>query len=220
MAFAGFSAAATAFYGGLVADNSKAYWLANRAVYDTEVRGAMDALLADLDEFGPFHVFRPYNDARFAKGRPPYKEHIAGISESEGGAVFYVQFSAAGLLVGSGYYSMRTDQLDRFRTAVDDQARGAELAELCAGLESRGYRMGAVDELKTAPRGYPKDHARIDILRRKGLTAFRNFDVAAWMRTKGVVRRVRDAWNECTDLNAWLDTHVGPSTLPPPDLDR
>lgn len=220
MAFSGFTPAATAFYEGLVADNSKAYWLANRSVFDTDVRGAMDALLADLDEFGPFHVFRPYNDARFAKGRPPYKEHIAGISESEGGAVYYVQFSASGLLVGSGYHYMATDQLERFRTAVDDEHRGAELAALCTGLEARGYRMGAADELKSAPRGYPKDHPRIEILRRKGLTAFRNWDVTAWMRTKGVVRRVRDAWNECAELNAWLDTQVGPSTLPPPDIDR
>lgn len=220
MAFTGFSPAAVAFYEGLAADNSKAFWLAHRPVYDTEVRAAMDALLAELAEFGPFHVFRPFNDARFAKGRPPYKEQIGAISESEGGAVFYVQFSAAGITVGSGYHYMASDQLDRFRTAVDDDSRGEELAAICAALEGNGCRMGAADELKTAPRGYAKDHARIEILRRKGLTSFRSWDVASWIHTKAVVRRVRDAWNEAGHLNAWLDTHVGPSTLPPPDFDR
>ena len=218
--FSGFSPEAVTFYEGLVADNSKSYWLANRAVYDGEVRAAMDALLADLDEFGPFHVFRPYNDARFAKRRPPYKEHIAGISESEGGAVFYVQFSATGIVLGSGYYSMASDQLERFRSAVDDEHSGPEIAAICACLERAGCRIGAASELKTAPRGFPKDHQRIALLRRKGLTSFRHFDVATWMHTKGVVSRVRHAWHECAELNAWLDTHVGPSTLPPPDHDR
>jgi uncharacterized protein (TIGR02453 family) len=218
--FSGFSPAALAFYEGLVADNSKAYWQAQRAVYDTEVRGAMLALLDELAEFGPFHVFRPYNDARFAKGRPPYKEQIGAVGESEGGAVQYVAFSAEGLMVGTGYYAMAADQLERFREAVDDEHRGAEVAELSAALERRGYTIGAIDELKTAPRGYAKDHPRIALLRRKGLTAFRRWPVAPWLHTRGVVKRVREAWNEPAALNAWLDTHVGPSTLPPPDFDR
>jgi uncharacterized protein (TIGR02453 family) len=220
MRFTGFSPAALAFYEGLAADNSKVYWQAHRAVYDTEVKGAMLALLDELDEFGPFHVFRPYNDVRFAKGRPPYKEQIGAVGESEGGAVQYVAFSAAGLMVGTGYYSMAADQLDRFRQAVDDEHRGTEVAELSAALERKGYTIGAIDELKTAPRGYAKDHPRIALLRRKGLTAFRSWPVAPWLHTRSVVKRVRDAWTEPAALNAWLDTHVGPSTLPPPDFDR
>ena len=220
MSFSGFSPAALAFFEGLAADNSKAYWQANRGVYDIEVKGAMLALLDELDEFGPFHVFRPYNDVRFAKGRPPYKEQIGAVGESEGGAVQYVAFSAGGLTVGTGYYSMAVDQLERFRQAVDDEHRGGEVAELCAALEAKGYTIGAIDELKTAPRGYPKDHARIALLRRKGMTAFRTWPVAPWLHTKGVVRRVRDAWTEPAVMNKWLDAHVGPSTLPPPDFGR
>src|SRR4051794_14385339 len=135
----------------------------------------MQALLDDLGEYGPFHIFRPYNDVRFAKGRPPYKEQIGAVGESQGGAVQYVAFSAAGLTVGTGYYSMAADQLERFRAAVDDEHRGAEAAELCAALEARGYSIGAMEELKTAPRGYPKDHPRIALLRRKGLTSFRSW---------------------------------------------
>jgi uncharacterized protein (TIGR02453 family) len=220
MRFSGFSPAALAFYEGLVADNSKAYWQANRSVYDAEVRGAMIALLETLAEFGPFHVFRPYNDVRFAKNKPPYKEQIGALSESEGGAVYYVAFSADGLRSGTGYYSMAADQLERFRHAVDDEHRGTEVVELCAALEAKGYTIGAIDELKTAPRGYPKDHPRIALLRRKGLTAFRSWPVAPWLHTAGVTKRVRQAWTEPAALNAWLDTHVGPSTLPPPDVDR
>lgn len=220
MSFTGFSPAALSFFDGLAADNSKAYWQAHRGVYDVEVKGAMLALLDELDDFGPFHVFRPYNDVRFAKGRPPYKEQIGAVGESQGGAVQYVSLSASGLVIGTGYYAMASDQLDRFRQAVDDEHRGGEIAKVCATLESTGFTLGAIGELKTAPRGYPKDHPRIALLRRKGLTAFRTWPVAPWLHTRGVVKRVRDGWTVPNELNAWLETHVGPSTLPPPDFDR
>ena len=219
MAFAGFSTEAISFYEGLVADNSKVYWQAHKATFDAHVKGAMVALLEELDEFGPFNIFRPYNDVRFAKGRPPYKEAIGAVGEREGGAIFYVQFSAAGLTIGSGYYAMATDQLERFRAAVDDDSRGAEIAAISAALAKK-YTLGAISELKTAPRGYPKDHPRIELLRRKGLTAFMSWTPQSWMHTKAVVKKVRDGWNGANALNDWLDAHVGPSTLPPPDWNR
>ena len=220
MAFNGFPVEALAFYQGLAADNSKVFWQANKVGYDANVRGSMLALLEQLDEFGPFHVFRPFNDARFAKGRPPYKEQIGAVGEREGGAIYYVAFSAGGLMIGSGYYAMATDQLERFRTAVDDDARGREVEAICGALRKRGFIVGAISELKTAPRGYPKDHPRIELLRRKGLTAFKSWAPEPWLHTKAVVKKVRDGWNGASDLNDWLDAHVGPSTLPPPDWDR
>ena len=65
-------------------------------------------------EFGPFHLFRPHNDLRFSKNKPPYKTHQGAYGESEGGAGHYFQISALGLMCGTGYYSMANDQLDRF----------------------------------------------------------------------------------------------------------
>jgi uncharacterized protein (TIGR02453 family) len=209
-----------AFFEGLAADNSKVYWQANRAVYDTEVKQALQAVLDDLADHGPFKIFRPYNDVRFAKGRPPYKEQIAAAAESEGGSMYYVQFSASGLMTGTGYYTMAADQLDAFRRAVDDEHRGRELADICAVLTERGYSLAAMEQLKTAPRGYRKDHPRIDILRRKGLTASMSWTPARWLHTAAVVTRIRAAWEGASAMNDWLDTHVGPSTLPPPDWDR
>ncbi len=220
MAFAGFPPAALEFFEGLAADNSKSYWLAHKTVYDEAVKGAMSALLADLAEFGPFNIFRPYNDVRFAKGRPPYKEQIGAIGESEGGAIHYVQLSTEGLMVGTGYYHMAADQLDRFRRAVDAEHTGAAAAAVCSALEKKGFTIGAIGELKTAPRGYPKDHPRIDLIRRKGLASFRSWPVEPWLHTKSVVKKIRDAWTASEQLNAWLDANVGPSTLPPPDWDR
>lgn len=217
MAFTGFPEAAFRFYEALAADNSKTFWQANRATYVTAVREPLDAVLAALDDHGPFHVFRPNRDLRFSKEKVPYKDHQGAYGESEGGAGFYLQVSANGLLVGTGYYAMASDQLERFRTSVTSDVLGPEIQAITDRLVARRYRIGAISELKTAPRGYPADHPRIALLRRKGLMATREWTVAPWMATRAVVTRIREVWDGAAEMNAWLDTHVGPSTLAPDD---
>lgn len=217
MPFTGFSDDALDFYRRLELDNSKAFWEANRATYVAAVRDPMRELTSELGDLGPFHVFRPHNDLRFSKQRPPYKTHQGAYVESEGGAGFYIQLSASGLMLAAGYYAMAADQLARFRAAVDDDRTGVEVAAITADLRRRRYSIGAISELKTAPRGVPKDHPRIDLLRRKGLMASVDVGSPAWIHTRGAVARIRRTWEGAADLCAWLDANVGPSTLPPDD---
>ena len=217
MAFSGFPVEGIEFYEQLAADNSRAFWQANKSRFDEFVKQPMVELTEELADFGPFHMFRPYNDVRFSKNKPPYKTAQGAYGESEGGAGHYVQFSAEGLMVGAGYYAMAKDQLVRFREAIAGEATGAELAALAADAEQRRYSLGAIDTLKTAPRGYPKDHPRIELLRRKGLIATQEFGASKWIHTKAAAKRIRDSWTGVADLCAWLDAHVGPSTLPPDD---
>lgn len=214
MAFTGFPPAAFEFYAQLEEDNSKTFWQANKVTFESAVKGPMVALTEELDEYGPHHVFRPYNDLRFAKDRPPYKTAQGAISEGEGGCGYYVQLSAEGMMAAAGYYMMAKDQLQRFRAAVDADSTGAEIAALAAGVEADGFNVAAHDELKTAPRGFAKDHPRIALLR-GGLMASRSWPVAPWMHTGQVATYVRNAWAGAAAMSAWLDTHVGPSTLPP-----
>jgi uncharacterized protein (TIGR02453 family) len=214
MAFTGIPPQALDFYTRLEADNSKAFWEANKAVYRDEVKAPVQALCDDLAEYGPFHLFRPYNDVRFAKGRPPYKTQQGAYSEGEDGAGFYFHISREGLLAAAGYYAMMRDQLERFRDAVDSPNTGEEIAGIVAGL-SKHYRIGAIDELKTAPKGYPKDHPRINLLRRKGLMLSIDFGAPKWLHTKQAATKLRQVWRAAEPMNAWLDAHVGPTTMEP-----
>jgi uncharacterized protein (TIGR02453 family) len=215
MAFSGFPDEAIRFYEGLIDENNRRYWLANKPVFESAVRAPMLALLDELADHGPFHLFRPNKDVRFSKDKTPYKDHIAAYGESEGGSGFYVQFSATGMIAGSGYYHMAADQLDRFRAALDSDAVGGEIAAITDRLGKKGLEFSAIGSLKTAPRGYPRDHPRIDLLRLKGLVGTRRWKPAKWMQTKAVVQRVRDTWDLAEPMSAWLDAHVGPSTIPP-----
>ena len=128
-------AAAIDFYERLQADNTKTFWQANKDTYEAAVKRPMDELCAELADYGQFHVFRPYNDLRFAKNRPPYKTAQAAATQGEGGTGYYVQISAEGLMAAAGYYMMAKDQLERYRAAVDDESSGTRAAELVDALD-------------------------------------------------------------------------------------
>jgi uncharacterized protein (TIGR02453 family) len=208
MAFKGWPDSALAFYEGLEADNSKAYWLDQKEVYEREVKAPMDALLSELTaEFGESKLFRPYRDTRFSRDKSPYKTAIAARIGAG-----YVQFSADGLFAGAGMYHMMPDQLSRFREAVASEKAGQKLDGVVAALTKGGLNVHAMEELKTAPKGYPKDHPRIALLRMKGLVASRAWEPAGWLSTAAAKKRVVDVLRGTRPLLAWLEVNVGPST--------
>ncbi len=217
MGFSGLPTEGIDFFEQLAADNSKAFWADNKHRYVEFVKAPMTELAEELTEFGPFHLFRPHNDLRFSKNKPPYKTQQGAYGELEGGSGYYVQFSAEGLMVGSGYYAMAKDQLQRFRELVDADHTGEEIAAIAAEMRAEKFEVTAIDELKTAPRGYPRDHPRIELLRMKGCLAMKNFGAPKWIHSQTAATRIRDTWTATRPLTDWLDAHVGPSTLPPDD---
>jgi uncharacterized protein (TIGR02453 family) len=208
MAFSGWPAEAVKFFEGLEADNTKAYWTAHRPVFDASVHAPLAELLDELaGEFGPGRVARPYRDVRFRADKSPYKTNIYAILRDGG----YVSFSADGLVAGVGYYQMEPDQLDRYRRAVADDAAGAELGRLVDRLAAKRIQVEGSSSLKSAPRGYPKDHPRIDLLRHRGLIAWRHWPVEPWLHTAAAKRRVVEFLRTAAPLQAWLDEQVGRS---------
>ena len=207
MAFRGWPAEAIEFFEGLMADNTKAYWQDHKADYEKLVRGPMEELLNELATIGAGKIFRPYRDVRFSKDKAPYKTNIAATVENGG----YISFSADGLGVGSGYYMPAPDQLERYRAAVAADKTGPQLVKLVDKLRKDAYEVNGHDALKTAPKGYPKDHPRIELLRQKGLIVWKQWPVAAWMGTAQAKKRIVDVFNASKPMNAWLDKHVGPT---------
>jgi uncharacterized protein (TIGR02453 family) len=205
MAFAGWPVEAVEFYEGLEADNTKAYWQEHRSVYERCVKGPMEELLGELaKDFGAGRVFRPYRDIRFSTDKTPYKLNCA--AHLEGG---YISFAADGLFVGSGLYMPEPEQLRRFRAAVDDTKAGPRLVAIVTALRNGGYDVGAHEVLKTAPRGYPKDHPRIELLKDKGLVMSKSWPTGSWLGTPKAKDRVATCLKAARPLNAWLERHVG-----------
>jgi uncharacterized protein (TIGR02453 family) len=210
MAFRGWPVEALEFFEGLEADNSKAYWQRNKATYETLVRAPMEELLAELaPEWGEGRIFRPYRDVRFSSDKSPYKTHMGAVV-GEG----YVQLGAEGLAAGAGMWEMAPDQLERYRRAVSEDRSGEMLAGIVAKARAAGVDAVGHGVLKTAPRGYPKDHPRIELLRYKGLVAWKEWPAGAWLGTRRAMDRVVEFLRASRPLNEWLRTHVGESTAP------
>jgi uncharacterized protein (TIGR02453 family) len=198
----------------LEANNDRDWFKANRARYDAHLVEPTRELAAALAHLGPPRLFRPYNDARFHQ-RPPIKEQL-GMAIGYGPAGgYYVELSLDGLLVGAGLHHPASDQLERFRQALDDDRRGKAFDRAVDGATKAGLQL--IDPvLKRAPRGYPADHPRIDHLRRRNVTVYRRHELEPWLHTPQCTTRVRAELDATRPLVRWLTDNVGPSQLPQP----
>jgi len=128
--------------------------------------------------------------------------------------VQYLHLDASGLMVACGNYVMETDELDRYRQAVVDDTSGAELTEILAALRRRrSLRLGTggAEPLKTAPRGFPRDHPRADLLRQKGIIVMRTRPPSELQNGTRIRTFVVDTFEICADLTDWLGRYVGAS---------
>jgi uncharacterized protein (TIGR02453 family) len=202
--FTGWPVEAIEFYEGLEDDNSRSYWQAHKSEYERSVKRPMEALLAELEEeFGPGKIFRPNRDVRFSSDKTPYKLNCA--AHLTGG---YLSVSADELFVGSGLHMPVADDLKRFRAAIDDERTGRELEQIVAALRTAHYDVGAHDSVKTAPRGYAKDHPRIELLKLKGIVMSKSWPVGGWLGTRTAKDRVVTTLEAARPLNAWIEDHV------------
>jgi uncharacterized protein (TIGR02453 family) len=216
--FRGVPPDALTFFAELEGNNERSWWLANKARFDESVRGPLSALLAELEPVaGPFHMFRMNRDVRFAKDKSPYKTAQGAVAEAEGGTRLYVQISASGLFVGGGMYHGAPDQVVRLRRGIDGEATGAQFVAAIAAVRKAGLTVdgGMEPPLATAPRGFARDHPRVEYLRWKGCTASKELGAPRWLHTSSVADRIRAVWTKAEPLFGWLDANVGPSELPP-----
>ncbi|MGO9340935.1 MAG: DUF2461 domain-containing protein [Acidimicrobiales bacterium] len=204
-AFRGWPIEAVEFFQGIELENTKSYWTSHKDLYQEKVLGPMTALLAELaPEFGSGRVFRPYRDTRFSADKSPYKTNIAAHNDAA-----YISLSADALGVGTGLYMPSSDQLARFRAAVADNRAGPELVRLVSALRKKKCEVSAHEVLRSAPRGYPIDHPRIELLRYKGLTAWKDWPVGSWLDTSAPKRRIVDFLRATASLRKWFDSNVG-----------
>lgn len=194
------------FYADLEEDNSKAFWQARQPDYDRHVLRPLRLVLAELaEEFGEAKVFRPHRDVRFSADKSPYKTH-QGAYVAAGPAVgWYVEISADGLRTGGGFYAADAAHLANYRKAVAED--GSTLAGLLAALPTHWGRGG--DKVRTAPRGYPKEHPQIDLLRHKSLSMMRTHGRAVDLSTEEAAAMVRADWRQVSEVVEWLAEAIG-----------
>jgi uncharacterized protein (TIGR02453 family) len=206
--FSGWPEECQRFFIGLELDNSKKYFDANRTIYEEMVKGPMVALIESLQkDYGPGKVFRPNRDIRFSKDKSPYKTNIAGYAGMEGNGG-YLSLDARGLTVASGRYEFTPEELNKYRKKVAAAPTGAALVAIVAKLEKAGYKIGG-EELKRVPAGFPQDHPRERLLRRKLIYIHKNFGLQPWLGTAAARKQIVKVFDDAAPLNDWMKRNVG-----------
>lgn len=204
--------AALDFLRELEANNDRDWFKANRTRYDQDLFAPARDLAERLGHLGEPHYFRPYNNLRFRPG-PPLKEHIAVAIGYGAVGGYYFQLSLDGLVVAAGMHRPASDQLERFRAAIDDDHAAGGFERALASAQADGLSP-APPELKRAPRGYRPDHRRVDRLRMKRLTVSQLHPLERWLHEPSCDDRVRSELDAARPLVKWLAENVGPSTRP------
>ena len=185
-------ASTLSFLTDLAAHNHKEWFDENRPRYQTartDFLDFVDKLIEDMLEFDPDLqgitakqcMFRINRDIRFSKDKSPYKTNF-GASISRGGrrsefAGYYLQVMPGNHFIAGGMYMPPGPILKRIRAHIDLHAPA--LREVIAAPAFQQHFGGiSGDELKTAPKGYERDHPAIDLLRKKRFTVFSEVDDA------------------------------------------
>jgi uncharacterized protein (TIGR02453 family) len=199
---------AVAFLRELEDHNDRDWFKANRGRWEEAIRAPTQALAEALADFGRPRTFRPYRDTRFHPG-PPIKEQVGLAVGYEGAGGFYVELSLDGIFVATGLHNPQRDQVARLREGFDDGRRAGKLARALKQAAEAGLRLPE-PELKRGPRGYPADHPRMELLRRRSLIASQRHPLGAWVHRPGAVDRVRTQFEAGRPLVRWIREHVGP----------
>jgi uncharacterized protein (TIGR02453 family) len=134
--------------------------------------------LEEHDEIEKFKLFRIYRDVRFSKDKTPYKHHFAGSFSRLGKQLrggYYLRIRPGESFLAGGFWEPNKEDLLRIRKEIEVDA--TEFREILEDKNFQHYFGNSFkgDELKTAPRGFDKEHPDVDLLRKKGFIAVRNF---------------------------------------------
>lgn len=115
--------------------------------------------------------FRIYRDVRFSKDKRPYKVNMgAGFSEHgkmEQEPGYYIHIEPGKSFIAGGFYMPDSEKLSKIRQEIDYNTN-----DFLKILNDKKFKkvfpsLDDFDKLKTAPKGYPKDHPNIDLLKHK-----------------------------------------------------
>ena len=123
------------------------------------------------------------------------------------------------MLVAGGLYQPASDQLERFRAAIDDDRRAKAFERTVKRAEAGDLEL-APPAIKRAPRGYRVDHPQIDRLRLKHLTISRRHQLEPWLHEATCDQRVQSQLQAARPFVTWVAETVGPSTRPRSSLSR
>ncbi len=127
-------------------------------------------LIKQHDDVDTYKMFRIYRDVRFSKNKLPYKIHFGGSFHRtkphlRGGYYLHLQPNDASFIT-CGFWEPSKDDLFRIRKEFElDSTEISRIISQKTFKNTWGDFVG--EELKTAPKGFDKEHQNINLIRKK-----------------------------------------------------
>ncbi len=168
-------------------NNNREWFQENKNLYleaQSNVHAWIDQLLHEMNKHDRLQtasakesLYRIYNDVRFSKDKTPYSPRFAGYLKREKPALrggYYYWIKPGESRVGCGFTYPSPDDLKRIREDIDENFE--DWRKILSGKKLKstfGQMQG--ETVKTAPRGFAKDHTAIELLRHKQFWFERSF---------------------------------------------
>ena len=219
--FDGFSASTIEFLADLAANNSRAWFEANRSRYEAHWKTPSLDLIAALapglvaakpaleavPKIGG-SLRRIHRDTRFSKDKTPYAPQIHLAFEVAGAAGLYrgmhLVLHADHLGFGAGQYGLSADNLTRYRDRIADPEQRRALLAAASTAEAVGS-VWDTPELKRLPKGYESEPDWQHLLRRKSvILRGSSADLPDWLFTPDCVPKLQEVIGAHLPLLGWL----------------
>ena len=153
--------------------------------------------------------FRIYRDVRFSKDKRPYKVNM-GAGFSPGGKMvqepgYYIHIEPGNKsFVAGGFYQPDASNLSKIRQEIDYNFKALEKVLKDKKFKAYFKELDDFDKVKTAPKGYAKDHPHIDILRNKSFIVSHYFSDKEVLDKK-FLKKVVEGCKTLKPLNDFLN---------------
>lgn len=164
-------------------NNDRDWFAENKKAFETEQKLAKSFFISIGEQLGKtdsierIQIFRIYRDVRFSKDKTPYKSHFsADYSRTKpmlrGG--YYLHIENNNSFIGGGFWDPNKEDLLRIRKELEIDA--SEFRDIINTAEFKKF-FGELkgEELVTAPKGFDKTHADIDLIKKKQYLVMRSF---------------------------------------------
>lgn len=182
------------FLDDLRANNNREWFTEHKKQYELFKKNYHQLVADFLTKIVPFDatlsqlevkncVFRINRDIRFSKDKSPYKAHLgiwmASAAKNAESAGYYLHIERGQCFVGGGMYSPQPEQLNKIRKEInffyDDFQEIIQNQEFINTYGNLNRNENST--LKTAPKGFEKDHPGIEYLKLKSFTATQKFEL-------------------------------------------
>lgn len=172
------------FLGKLEKNNNREWFAENKPEFkriEIETKAFYNSVFNALnvhDEIDKLKVFRIYRDVRFSKNKQPYKTNFGGSfhrSKPRLRGSYYLQLQPENKsFIATGFWNPEKEDLLRIRKEfeMDD----SEIRDIINNKNFKSIWGNFVgEELKTAPKGFNKEHVAIDLIRKKQFIFVKKF---------------------------------------------